>query len=173
MNFIFQGSQKKHVRVAIFLETPGRFSWYAPHFEAFSISEDLHLVSCIGTHTHPCVNCGLQIAGRARNPAKGEPNSAAKHALARDRPLPAPPSLSESISHLFVSHSRDWSDQLSPRAIAPCLTIQLRARRVFHSRVRPLATLRGIYGVRERRAPSPRRSQLAIKMRARDVSVDA
>ena len=57
MNFIFQGSQKKHVRVAIFLEAPGRFSWYAPYFEAFTISEDLHLVSCIGTHTHPCVNC--------------------------------------------------------------------------------------------------------------------
>ena len=57
MKFIFQGSQKKHIRVAIFLETPGRFSWYAPHFEAFSISEDLHLVSCMGTHTHPCVNC--------------------------------------------------------------------------------------------------------------------
>ena len=57
MIFIFQGSQKMHVRVAIFQETPGRYLWYAPHFEAFSISEDLHLDLCIGTHTHPSVNC--------------------------------------------------------------------------------------------------------------------
>ena len=49
MNFIFQGSQKKHVRVAISQKALSRISWYAPHFKGFWIPFKMHLMICLET----------------------------------------------------------------------------------------------------------------------------
>ena len=58
MNFIFQGSQKKHVRVAISQKALSRISWYAPHFEGFWIPFKMHLIICLETDcTSPRTLC--------------------------------------------------------------------------------------------------------------------
>ena len=63
MNFICQGSQKKHVRVAISQKAPVRISWYAPHFEGFQISVKMHVMICLETvRASPRLLCPLPKA---------------------------------------------------------------------------------------------------------------
>ena len=58
MKFIFQGSQKKHVRVAISQKALSRISWYAPHFKGFWIPFKMHLIICLETDcTSPRTLC--------------------------------------------------------------------------------------------------------------------
>ena len=60
MKFIFQGSQKKHVRVAISQKAPVRISWYAAHFEGFWIPDKMHLMICLETvRAFPRLLCAL------------------------------------------------------------------------------------------------------------------
>ena len=65
MEFIFQGSQKMHGRVAISQNVLVRISWYVPHFEGFWITITMQFEFWTGTTLEAPALCAcLAVCGK-------------------------------------------------------------------------------------------------------------